>query len=252
VSARGYGCVPNSAARDVSMSVEARHLYTIILGWPQEPDGTVLATLPQLAAALGRSRSTVARLVSELGAAALLSWTSGRHGRPNRYLPHDVVPRSRRGRSAGPKLLPGGAGPVEAEAGAWRAAGAVAGEIVAVAAEEAPELEDRGRVLDAEPGDGAGVGAGAQAAVRQTRTLVTAGSGFGSRGMPPSVRRGTAAGGGRREGPGPEVLYVRRGAAAQPRHTALREPALRSTPRAGRGRADRPSRSVGVAAASSG
>jgi hypothetical protein len=135
---RRYSVSPWEVATDTSLSVNARHLYTIVLGLKPEPDGTALATYGQLAELMGASESTVKRAVRELGDASVLAWTSGRRRRePNRYEPLEVIPGSRP--RSGPQLLPGGTSPVEVEQFARRAAGAVAGEELAVAAKEPPE-----------------------------------------------------------------------------------------------------------------
>src|SRR5215218_1594430 len=130
MTAPGYSVTPNRVAQNAALSPPARLLYVILLGWRQEPDGTVLATLPQLAEAIGLSRATVARLVRELGVASVLRWDRGGRGRPNRYELLDVRPRSRRG-SAGCRPLPQGAGFIEA--------GQAAGAELAVAQQESAE-----------------------------------------------------------------------------------------------------------------
>ena len=141
---RGYGCVPREVVENAALSEGARLLYVELLCLPHGPDGTVVATYAQLAGRLGVSPSAIKRRVRDLAGHGLIEWRRGRRGRPNRYLPLEVVPRSR----PLPRALPGGA--VSVESGV---------QVLAVAAEPAAEREDRGGVVDAEPGHGAGVGA---------------------------------------------------------------------------------------------
>jgi hypothetical protein len=150
----GFAAVPNELLRDVSLSEGARLLYAVLLGLKPESDGTVLATLGQLAGYVGASVSTIQRRVAELAGGGRLEWKRGGYGRPNRYELKDVVGRSPRPHPA----LPDDAGGVEAGRGRPGALQAVAGEL-AGAAEEAAEREDDVGVLDAEAGHGAGVGA---------------------------------------------------------------------------------------------
>jgi hypothetical protein len=128
VTALTYGCVPNDVSRDASLSQSARLLYVILLGLPARGDGYVSATHETLAGYLGVSGRQVRSLVHELASAGRIRWERGGRGRPNRYLLHDVVPRSR----------PFGAARVEAGAGGREAVGVAAphaAEDVGVAAE---------------------------------------------------------------------------------------------------------------------
>ena len=145
MSAGRYAVVPMSVLGDGSLSDGAARLYGVLLGLRPERDGSVIATHRQLAELCGHRRQWAVVKVAELAEAGLLEWRRGGRDRPNRYLPLEVVPRSRPLPTA---ALPGGA--VGVEPGV---------QVLAVAAEPAAEREHIERVVDAEPGDGAGVGA---------------------------------------------------------------------------------------------
>jgi hypothetical protein len=94
-----YGCVPRSVLENKALSLAARVVYGELLALPYEDDTTVIASYEQLAERLGISESTVRRAVEALGRENVLEWRSGQRGRPNRYMPLEVVPGSRRARS---------------------------------------------------------------------------------------------------------------------------------------------------------
>jgi predicted ArsR family transcriptional regulator len=126
-----YGCVPRAVLENTALSLAARLVYAELLALPRESDGTVIASYEQLAERLGISESTARRAVKALGREGLLEWRSGRRGRPNRYLPLEVIPGSR---GVKPRV-----------------------QELAVTAEPSTEREDHVRVVDAEAGDRAGV-----------------------------------------------------------------------------------------------
>lgn len=185
-----YGCVTRALVENKSLTLGARLLYVELLCLPHEADGAVVETYAQLAQRLGVSESSVKRWIKALGGAG---YSSG--GR----VAFAITGRSRTG------------------IGYWRSCrrvGRYRGSRCQAARSASkpawknslwpPSRRRSARTSAAcsrqNPGTAPESARAAHAAARQTRTLMAAGNGFGSRGMVPRVRRGTASGGGPRDG----------------------------------------------------